>query len=507
MNYTREHTASNIVGNISSVPQPMPQAPEASLEPGHACDAGSGNSTAALGEYYRLPEPWVRFSAVSGRAGCRGFFNIGEGAVGFGHCAGLAPAAFSQKTFPDALSLAHFEDNSVCLPFDLDEVADNLRMEAYAYALPRQMAGRTLRELYYQLRPFLSVGVRKHLQRLYLAPRRDFGFPHLPVDRSVDQIMERVLALGIQASGEVSVPFIWFWPEGYRSCAVFTHDVESEPGRDFCSTLMDIDASFGINSAFQVVPEERYKVSQAFLDSLHQRGFEVNVHDLNHDGLLFVDERRFMQRVAAINRYGKQFRARGFRAGVMYRNQNWFHALDFEYEMSVPTTAHLDPQRGGCCTALPYFIGDILEIPLTTTQDYALFHLLGERSTESWRREIDLLYEKHALISILVHPDYIMTQWARDLYTELLEYITGRAGRDRIWLTTPGELNDWWRTRNRLHLERESGGWRIVGTGAERARVAFASLDENGAVQYSFENPTADKEGCPSHLPGEFGGR
>ena len=58
----------------------------------------------------------------------------------------------------------------------------------------------------------------------------------------------------------------------------------------------------------------------------------------------------------------------------------------------------------------------------------------------------------------------------------LLDYVTGRAGRDRIWLTTPGELNDWWRTRSRLQLERESGGWRIVGVGAERARLAYASL-------------------------------
>ena len=62
----------------------------------------------------------------------------------------------------------------------------------------------------------------------------------------------------------------------------------------------------------------------------------------------------------------------------MYREQQWFDAFEFSYDMSVPNVAHLEPQRGGCCTVMPYFVGDILELPLTTTQDYSLFHILGD---------------------------------------------------------------------------------------------------------------------------------
>jgi len=83
-----------------------------------------------------------------------------------------------------------------------------------------------------------------------------------------------------------------------------------------------------------------------------------------------------MKRVARINAYGKEFGATGFRAGVLYRNQRWFDALDFEYDSSVPNVAHLDPQRGGCCTVMPYFVGKMLELPVTMTQDYTLFHIL-----------------------------------------------------------------------------------------------------------------------------------
>lgn len=66
----------------------------------------------------------------------------------------------------------------------------------------------------------------------------------------------------------------------------------------------------------------------------------------------------------------------------MYRQQEWFNAFDFSYDMSVPNVAHLEPQRGGCCTIMPYCNGRILEIPLTTSQDYTVFQILNEHSLD-----------------------------------------------------------------------------------------------------------------------------
>ncbi|MFL4245770.1 hypothetical protein, partial [Escherichia coli] len=82
----------------------------------------------------------------------------------------------------------------------------------------------------------------------------------------------------------------------------------------------------------------------------------------------------FLERAKEINRYAREFQCGGFRSGAMYREQQWYDAFEFSYDMSVPNVAHLEPQRGGCCTVMPYFIGKILELPLTTIQDYSLFH-------------------------------------------------------------------------------------------------------------------------------------
>ena len=91
---------------------------------------------------------------------------------------------------------------------------------------------------------------------------------------------------------------------------------------------------------------------------------------------MFADKDAFLRQARRINDYAREFGCDGFRSGAMYREQDWFDAFEFSYDMSVPNAAHLEPQRGGCCTVMPYFVGNILELPLTTAQDYTLFHIL-----------------------------------------------------------------------------------------------------------------------------------
>ncbi|MDR3763333.1 MAG: hypothetical protein P4M01_04485 [Acidobacteriota bacterium] len=442
--------------------------------------------TNELTKYFQLPDSLFTVSSEQDAASPRGFFTFGDGVTLYGRCRQVSPGP--EGTLPDALSFASGCEGVVRLPFDFDEVVHDMRWEEYVPASSERMLRGSVRMAYYMLRPFMSVRIRKYLQRIYLSGWQRVTFPHWPVERSVDTLMERTLALGMKSIGASSVPFIWFWPEGHQSCAIVTHDVETTAGRDFCSTLMDIDESCGMKSSFQVVPEERYTVPEEYLESIRQRGFEVNVHDLNHDGMLYRNEETFRQRVVEINRYGKEFRARGFRAGVMYRNQRWFHLLDFEYDMSVPSVAHLEPQRGGCCTNLPYFMDNLVELPLTTTQDYALFHLVNSRSMKIWETQIAALHQHHALISVLTHPDYLMEPWSRELYLRLLRHIAEFAKNDGMWLALPGAVNDWWRYRNGLKLKADGQGWRIEGDAEGRARIAYAILDGDG-IRYSLEAP------------------
>jgi len=369
--------------------------------------------------------------------------------------------------------------SGLLFPFDPDEVADNLLLERYTHsARPKRLQNIT-RGVYYALRPLMAVRFREQLQRLYLKKWESIPFPKWPIDCTVDEFLESVLALMMQETEQHRVPFIWFWPNGADSCTIVTHDVETEAGRDFCSHLMTINASWGISASFQIIPEDRYEVPAEFLDEIRTRGFEVNVHDLNHDGSLFWDREKFSDRVGAINRYGQEFCAVGFRSGAMYRNQEWYQDLDFEYDMSVPNVAHLEPQHGGCCTVMPYFNGKILELPLTVTQDYALFHLLNERSMDLWEEQIAAIRKRHGLISILVHPDYIMESQEEAIYQKLLSRIADLRDAHNVWTATPREVNAWWRMRSSMKLVQGPAGWRIEGPGSERARLAYAVIEDN----------------------------
>jgi hypothetical protein len=248
---------------------------------------------------------------------------------------------------------------------------------------------------------------------------------------------------------------------------------------------MDLDDSFGIKSSFQVIPEERYPVPQERLDAMKERGFELNVHDLNHDGNLMTDRDEFMRRVPEINRHGKAFGAIGFRSAVLYRNSDWHNALDFSYDMSIPNVAHLDPQRGGCCTVFPFFNGNILELPVTMSQDYSLFNILKDYSIDLWKRQISLIRQRHGLMQMIVHPDYIMEEPSRRVYAELLGYLADLRQRGETWIALPAEIDKWWRLRSELELVNDGGSWRIAGGGAERAQIAYACLVD-GKLAYEL---------------------
>jgi hypothetical protein len=294
--------------------------------------------------------------------------------------------------------------------------------------------------------------------------------------------------MALKATGADRIPFIWFWPDGHKGCVLMTHDVETETGRAFCDTLMDIDDSYGVKASFQVIPEERYTVSPDFLETIRRRGHEVAVHDLNHDGHLYKNKEQFVERAAKINAYGKKYRTAGFRAGVLYRKQVWYDELDFAYDMSVPNVAHLDPQRGGCCTVMPYFIGDILEIPVTTIQDYTLFNILGDYSTQIWREQTRLIGERSGLMSFIIHPDYVIRDRERAVYEELLRHIVQLTEGKDAWLSTPSQLNQWWRQRAQMRLVLGPDGWSIENCNDHRARIAYARLDGDRLV-YDIEQP------------------
>ena len=452
----------------------------------------------ALVDYYRCPAEFVEMSLAGELSHDSGYFRFGRN-ICYGRTSSGTRASGPGGTLYDTLSALSAADGLLQLPFDPSEVVDNLRLERYAADARRieSLRQTSWRGPYYLLRRFIPAPLRRALQRAYLRDWRSHAFPRWPVDSTVDQIVEDVLRQALRNLENARLPFIWFWPDGAPSGAIVTHDVETAVGRDRCSWLMDLDEGYGIKTSFQIVPEERYAVSPRFLDGIRARGFEVNVHDLNHDGRLFSDHEEFKRRASKINHYVKEFGARGFRSGGLYRNADWYDALDISYDMSIPNAGHLEIQRGGCCTVMPYFVGDIVELPLTTTQDYSLFHILQDFSNDVWKNQMESVMGRHGLVSFIVHPDYLSDGAERLVYRTLLDHLSSLREAGRCWVALPGDVDRWWRDRSRMTLVRDGGRWRIEGPGSERARIAYAALDGDG-IAYSVEPASPNGEGTSS---------
>lgn len=438
-----------------------------------------------LTEYFRCTASPVDFQVIGGLSPDAGYFRFGPEIICFGRSAAGYRSKNPDGPLYDVSADVTRQGSSVQLPFDPSEVVTNFHYERYACGAGGQTGtARLVRNAYYFVRPLLPISLRRPLQKAHLNGWRNLTFPHWPVDTTVDSLMEKLMAVSIVQQEDTEVPFIWFWPEGKNGCAIVTHDVETQLGVDLSARLMDMNESFGIPASFQIVPEKRYPVPKAYLDSIRRRGFEVNVQDLNHDGHLYRDRREFERRVAKINQYGKDYGAAGFRAGVLYRNQEWFNLLDFDYDTSVPNVAHLDPQRGGCCTVMPYFIGKLVELPVTTTQDYSLFHIVNDYSLQLWEQQIELILRRHGMINIITHPDYITGPRQEETYTGLLALLD-RARRERnVWVALPRDVSQWWRQRSQMQLVQRDGEWCAEGPGSERAVVAYASL-EGEVLTYS----------------------
>jgi hypothetical protein len=437
-------------------------------------------------DYFRCPDSFAEFDIdeAVGRDEREGFFRFGPDLICYGRAAGET-ARTPEGPLPELLVAVQSDGQSCVLPFEPAQVAESMRRERYIGPQPQSFNKQLIRQLYYLLRPLLPVKLRRPLQAHWLRGWQEKPFPRWPVDTTVDCLFAELMRLKLRTSQQRQIPFIWFWPEGHQACAMMTHDVETAEGLEFTEELMNINDRHGVKSSFQLIPAARYTVTDAVVEKIRSRGFDVNVHDLKHDGHLFDDADGFGKAAGEINEHGVRFGSKGFRSGALYRNQEWYGALRFRYDMSVPNCAHLDPQRGGCCTVMPYFVGDILEIPVTATQDYSLFHVLKTYDQGLWREQIARISAVHGLISFIVHPDYLDHADALRAYESLLGHLANLRAKEGLWIARPDEVDDWWRARHAMRLEETAKGWKISGEGAAIARIAFASL-ERGRLIYEL---------------------
>lgn len=196
-------------------------------------------------------------------------------------------------------------------------------------------------------------------------------------------------------------------------------------------------------SAWFLVAED-YPIDPSVVDAVRAAGGEIGLHGLHHDGRLFESRERFELQLPAIRRYLREWGADGFRSPGLHRHAGWMPELGASYDSSFPDTDPFDAQPGGCCSILPYFLDDLVELPITLPHDFTLFEVLREPDIRIWREKAAWIARHGGLVNVLVHPDYALTEERLRHYDELLGFL---ASLDGGWHALPREVAAWWRRR------------------------------------------------------------
>ncbi len=299
------------------------------------------------------------------------------------------------------------------------------------------------KRVYYLLKPLLPRQLTRLLRRAY-HPSPEVGDQiQWPIEPRYVRFVWQVLLEVVQNSAGRQLSIHSLWPEGRRFALVLTHDVESRVGLQYVRHVADLEESLGFRSSFNFVPED-YPLDMLLVDELCDRGFEVGIHGLRHDGRLFNSRRGFEKDAARINDYLKKTRATGFRAPLTIRHPEWMQCLDVEYDMSFFDTDPFEPIPGGTMSIWPFFTGRFVELPYTLVQDYTLTDVLKHDSPRLWLDKVQFLRENYGMALLNSHPDYLLSPPRLEIYARFLKAMQEEK---QSWNALPREVACWWRSR------------------------------------------------------------
>jgi hypothetical protein len=240
-----------------------------------------------------------------------------------------------------------------------------------------------------------------------------------------------------------------------------THDVEGKRGLDRCRQLVNLELSKGIRSSFGFVPEGEYLVPPNIRSYLTDKGFDVLVHDLHHDGKLYDSERNFLKKALRINGYLQDWQASGFRSGLMHHNLEWLKVLNIAYDSSTFDCDPFEPQSDGVETIFPFWVSrndgtGFVEFPYTLVQDFSLFVILQEANIDIWKRKLDWIAEHGGMALLNTHPDYmnfdegirLPYRYPATFYAEFIDYVKSRYA-NKYWHATLREVAQYIRTQQK----------------------------------------------------------
>ena len=365
------------------------------------------------------------------------------------------------------------DDGSVFLPFDPNEVVESFWSERYL----RTAAGEQMRSLrrgamiaYYRVRPLLPRLVQIWLRRRFARLQGRFAFPRWPIEPCLHDFFDVMFAI-LAGIADEPVPYIAPWPDGHTWALVLTHDVEQAEGLAAVDPVLELEQAHDVRSSWNLVPR-RYEVDPDFVSDLSDRGFEIGVHGIYHDGRDLRSLSCWQRRLPIAHEAAKGWNAVGFRSAALHRHHGWMRSLEFDYDSSSPDMDPFEPQNGGCCTWLPFFNGELVELPLTLPQDHTLFVILDHPDETVWVAKAEYLRAHGGMAMIDTHPDYLIDDRIFHAYARFLDRF---ADDPAAWHALPREVSAWWRRRAGSRLEHDGSTWQIVGPAAWEGRILFAA--------------------------------
>ena len=362
------------------------------------------------------------------------------------------------------------------------------QLERYA---GQQSPGLALRG-YYGLKPVLPRRLQLAVRRVYARRQAQRQFPAWPVEPLLVDHFHAGIRARLSQSGSDRLPLLNFWPSRHRFAVVLTHDVEGPAGVANIPRVLEVERRHGMVSSWNFVAEW-YEIPDGTFDQIRAAGGEIGLHGIKHDGKLFTDRASFDANLPLIHSYLEKWGAVGFRSPATHRNADWMPDLGCLYDSSFPDTDPFEPQPGGCCSIFPFFLGELVELPVTLVQDHTMWEILRRDSIDLWVQKSEWIARHHGLINVIVHPDYVVNPERLQRYEQFLAYLRRLIDREAGWHALPRDVAEWWRLRAQFTVEESGDGARVrASTSGRFAPSVVWAREDSGQVVLEVE--PADSE-------------
>ena len=266
-------------------------------------------------------------------------------------------------------------------------------------------------ELYYALKPMMPRACSSPCAGPTRPRQARREFPRWPFEPTLVEHRDGELRRATAASGADRLPFVNFWPERKRFCVVLTHDVEGPEGVENIMRVIELERRYGFVSSWNFVAEW-YPIPDGLFDEIRARRLRDRAprHPARRQAVL--QSRETSRRTCRRSRDVRASVGRGRLplAGHRIATPSGWRELPVDYDSSFPDSDPFEPQAGGCCSIMPFFFGDVVELPITLMQDHTMFEILREPGIDRWPEKSDWIMRAPRADHVIVHPDYVVEQ-------------------------------------------------------------------------------------------------